>query len=113
MVGKQDLLVGSFDGTDLTLTTSIELGTFVFGVGWRPGGTELAVGTLLGAERLRLYDYDNQGASLTEITTARTTENKMVFGLSWNPAGTSLAVSRSIDTNGFEVKLLVQEILLV
>lgn len=84
-----NLFVYSWNGTSLTLITSITVGTTgVFAVAWHPINEWLAVGTDAGSN---LFNYSFNGSTLTQIGT--TNNNGKIWDVDWHPSGDYLAVA--------------------
>lgn len=89
------LMIYSFNGTTLTLTSSVNTGATVTALDWSPTGTYVAVGMSGTTERLRVYKHDPVGATILEIQTPRAGEATTVNGIAWNSDGTALASGTS------------------
>ncbi|MBY0345969.1 MAG: SDR family NAD(P)-dependent oxidoreductase, partial [Neisseriaceae bacterium] len=89
------LMIYSFNGTTLTLTSSVNTGATVTALDWSPTGTYIAVGMSGTTERLRVYKHDPVGATILEIQTPRAAEATTVNGVAWNSDGTMFASGTS------------------
>ena len=93
-----DLRVFYFSGSALTQNAVETLGVDVNGVSWRPDDTIIAVALGGSSERIRLYEHDGTGGTLTEITSALVGDGQTSFGLSWNADGVLLGVAKNQST---------------
>lgn len=93
--GATELLVCSFNGTSLTISTSAELGNAVQAVDWSPTGTYIAVGTSGLTTNLRIYNHQSGAGTLREQQSARTAESNTVKTVAWDRTGTYLLVGIS------------------
>ncbi len=91
-VGETEVIVFSFNGTSLTITTSAEIGNTVNDVDWSPTGTYVAVGINAGSQRLRIYEHSLSPQNLREVQTARVGETKAVRSVHWDQTGSYLLV---------------------
>ncbi|QQR49413.1 hypothetical protein IPF37_01015 [bacterium] len=85
------LMIYSFNGTSLTLSTSINTGAAVTSLDWSPTGSYIAVGMSGTTARLRVYEHDAGAATIREIKTPRVSQTTTVNEVAWNNDGTMLA----------------------
>jgi WD40 repeat protein len=86
-----EIMVFSFSGGSLTLTSSAETGLAVNTLDWSPSGSYIAAGLAGGTTNIRVYDAS--GATIQEVQSARVTESKSVHTVHWDRSGTYLLVS--------------------
>lgn len=91
-VGAAEVIVCSFDGSSLTITTSAEVGATVNTVDWSPTGTYVAVGITGLTTNLRIYNHDIGTNTLREVRSARQIESNAVRSVRWDPSGNYLLV---------------------
>jgi hypothetical protein len=85
----------NFNGTSLTLSTSLTTGFPVVGLDWSQTGTYIAVGLSGATQNIRVYQYT--GGVLSEAQSARVAENGTINSVNWDFTGDYLLVS---VTNG-------------
>jgi hypothetical protein len=86
-----EILIFSFSGGSLTLTSSAEIGLAVNTLDWSPSGSYIAVGLAGGTTNIRVYDASS--GTIQEVQSARVTESKSVHTVHWDRSGTYLLVS--------------------
>lgn len=91
------LLVYAFDGSNLTLDSSIDTQAPVRALDWSPTGTYIAVGMSSGLERLRVYKHDAALSSVTAVALSQVGEGFSVLGTHWSRDGDFLLYSTGTD----------------
>lgn len=89
--GVTELIVSSYNGASISITTSVDLNLVVPAVDWNPTGTFIAAGFNSGSQRLRIYEHSRSPESLSWATSANTGETNSVVRLHWHPSGDYLA----------------------
>jgi 6-phosphogluconolactonase (cycloisomerase 2 family) len=92
--GGDEIAVYNFDGTTITFSTGVNTNIDMQGVAWSPMSNYIAVGFENDTStRLRIYEYDPSGETLTQVTSGNVSENNEIQHLAWDSTGTYLSVS--------------------
>ena len=98
----QPILVYTFNGASLTLSSSADAGAAVGALDWSPTSSIIAVGLTGTTERLRLYYYNRTAPSLTEIQSARVGVTRSVSSIIWDSTGKFLRIG-AVSGGGVEL----------
>ncbi|MBX9831120.1 WD40 repeat domain-containing protein [Candidatus Babeliales bacterium] len=107
--GGNELRLYSFNGSTLSLATSIDFGgasSFIGAVVFNPAGNFLAVGGLLPTSTFELQIYSFYGGSLTLIDSKdySTSATGEVREIAWDPSGNYIAIVGREPINGDEIQ---------
>jgi WD40 repeat protein len=101
--------VYAFNGTSLTLVTSISYGaagSYVLGVNWSPDGRYLAIGGKAPTSNNEVQVYAFNGSSLTLVASIDySSSSNAAQTLNWSPDGRYLGVGGYGPTSGNEVQV--------
>jgi len=100
-----DLKVFYFSGSALSENVELEVGNTVYGVKWLPASTTLAIAQNTSSNRLRLYEHDGSGGTLTEITSAQVNDGQTIYGIDWSYDGTFLGLAKRKTNATHEVRI--------
>lgn len=101
--GGEELIVYKFNGSAIILSATINTDIAIQGVAWSPISNYIAVGFKDSTTtRIRIYQYDPLGETLTLVPSGSVSENQQVTNLVWDKTGTYLSVG--ID-NGISSRL--------
>lgn len=96
--GEPELIVFYWNGSTLTQNATSDPGAAVSAVSYSPVNSYVAVGLSGGSERLRIYDHDSGGGTITNKTSAYVGESSSVLAVHWSPDGTQLVVGLAAGT---------------
>jgi len=100
-----ELKVLHFSGSALSENAQVEVGGDVYGVKWKPGSSTLAMVQDVSSERLRLYEHDGVGGTLTEITSARIGDGITSLGVDWSFDGRFLGLVKEQTTSSHDFRV--------
>ena len=99
-----DLKIFEFTGSAVSENAELEVGNTVFGVKWAPTGSVLAIAQNTTSNRLRLYDHDGSGGTLTEIESARVNDGQTIYGIDWSYDGLFLSLAKRTTSSTHQVR---------
>jgi len=88
-----------FDGTTISNLSSASYGATVFSVNWSLDGKYLAAGG--NSNGIRIYSFN--GATLSEVISARSLYGGTVYSVNWSPDGKYLAVGGNNSSNDLSI----------
>ena len=78
------LLIYEFNGSTLSLDSSVNTGATVYSVDWMSTGTNVAVGMASSSESVRVYEHNAAASTITEREDCRLGEASRVESVHWN-----------------------------
>ncbi len=106
---SQDVFVFSFNGTSVSLLSSVNTGYSANALSWIPQTFYLTVGLQTSNESLRMYSFNPSTYAFAEITSARVGLADNVLGMRWSDDGRYLAISKDYSYQNFELEIYYYE----
>lgn len=108
--GGTEVRVLGYDGINLTVKATLEIGRNAICVRWQPGTTNFALGLAAGTGDLRTYSFNIITNTITAVSSLDLTGNEQINGLSFSPGGGYLAVGRNSAAGGNQEEVWVYSI---
>ncbi|MCA9770214.1 WD40 repeat domain-containing protein [Candidatus Dependentiae bacterium] len=98
----------SFTGSSLNFSVGINNNSSerIYSINCLPETSFIAVGYLTGSQKLRVYEYNMNNATLIDVTDSFFGEFSAVYGVHWRNNGGFLAYTKPPSTNDYGVKVL-------
>ncbi|MCA9770212.1 hypothetical protein KC460_02470 [Candidatus Dependentiae bacterium] len=100
-----ELKIYNFNGSKLTLDSSVDIGKSVQAIDWMSGDSFIAVGFSDSANNISVFKHNAVSKTLTNQSGAQIVERKMVNSLHWNSDGNFLAVGLAYSSDTSEVRV--------